>query len=278
MKADRSSAAFFLGRYRAGILAVFCVITTSLVTAFNFAGFASFDSPLVIGLTLVIWGAVLGLTAMLVGTLSDERNSRIVELHEAYVGVVEVLSKYLQSADPLQKEQSIRIAQLCREVALQLRLTPSEVDDIRVASLLHDIENIEVTSRVLRKAVGKLENDEREQHTFHGTDLVNSLGSVLTGALPLLIQQTDALEDNDPANDPQKTDVALGTKIICAVRAYVAFQEGEYGPQFDSPAEAIDQLRNDSHIAYDSLVLNTLERVLANGSARAINEPLEVVS
>ena len=40
------------------------------------------------------------MTALLVGSLSDERKAKVRELHEAYVGVVEVLSKYLQSANP----------------------------------------------------------------------------------------------------------------------------------------------------------------------------------
>ena len=68
-------AGFFLGRYRAGVLAIFCVIATSFVTALNLQGFASVNSPIVIGLTVCAWGGVLGLTALLVGTLSDERNT-----------------------------------------------------------------------------------------------------------------------------------------------------------------------------------------------------------
>ena len=58
--------------------------------------FAAYVSPMVIYLILGVWGAVLGLSAILVGTLCDERAARINELHEAYVGVAEVLSRYMQ--------------------------------------------------------------------------------------------------------------------------------------------------------------------------------------
>ena len=44
-------------------------------------------------LTLAIWSGVLGLASILTGTLSDERTAKITELHDAYVGVVEVLSR-----------------------------------------------------------------------------------------------------------------------------------------------------------------------------------------
>src|SRR5579862_3700164 len=119
-------AAFYLGRYRAGVLAFFSVIAASVVTSLNLGDFAGSTSPFVIGLAVIVWGAVLGLLALLVGTLSDELSSRIVELHEAYVGVVEVLSQYLQSANPRLKDRSHRIAELCQEVAQQMKLSPRE--------------------------------------------------------------------------------------------------------------------------------------------------------
>ena len=39
---------FFLGRYRAGILAVFCVLSTSMITALQLSGFAAFSTPLAV--------------------------------------------------------------------------------------------------------------------------------------------------------------------------------------------------------------------------------------
>ncbi len=186
-------AAFYLGRYRAGVLAFFNVITASIVTALHLEDFAGNTSPLVIGLSVVVWGGVLGLMALMVGTLSDELSSRMVELHEAYVGVVDVLAQYLQSGNPRLKDRSHRIAELCQEVAQQMKLSPREVDDIRVAALLHDIENIEVTARVIRKAMGDLTDEQKGagQHTFHGTELVHSLGPVLLGAFPLVLNQAE---------------------------------------------------------------------------------------
>ncbi|MBM80314.1 MAG: hypothetical protein CMJ78_06935 [Planctomycetaceae bacterium] len=139
-------AGFFLGRYRAGVLAFFSVIAVSVVTALNVMGFAAFTSPIVIALAITIWGAVLGLTAILVGTLSDKRTAKIVELHEAYVGMVEVLSRYLQSANPRLKARSERVAEVSERVAKELKLSAKEIDDIRVAALLHDVGSIEITA------------------------------------------------------------------------------------------------------------------------------------
>ena len=59
-------SAFFLGRYRAGILALFCTVTVLVVVALNLDSVAVDTSPLIVGLVLTIWGAVLGINAILV--------------------------------------------------------------------------------------------------------------------------------------------------------------------------------------------------------------------
>ena len=135
--------AFFLGRYSAGILAVFCVIAASLVTATTLPEFFAPNSFMVIALATAVWGAVLALVAILVGTLSDDRLQKAEELHEAYVGVVEVLSQYLQSAQPRLKARSIRVAEISHQVAEAMKFSPRQIDDIRVAALLYDMGNIE---------------------------------------------------------------------------------------------------------------------------------------
>ena len=182
--------AFFLGRYVAGILAVFSVMATSLVCAIELNDFSSFTSPLAVGLSITVWGAILCLTALLVGTLSDERSAQAIELHEAYVGVVEVLSRYLQGGNPQLNAFTNRVVRLSQRIALEMKLSSRRIDDIRVAALLQGFSKIEVTTKVISKAVHSLEAKGNPQDfSFHGTDLVCSLGSVLRGAIPILLSQ-----------------------------------------------------------------------------------------
>lgn len=258
-------AAFYLGRYRAGVLAFFNVITASIVTTLHLEDFAGNTSPLVIGLSVVVWGGVLGLMALMVGTLSDELSSRMAELHEAYVGVVEVLSQYLQSANPRLKDRSHRIAELCQEVAQQMKLSPRAVDDIRVAALLHDIENIEVTARVIRKAMGDLTDEQRGagQHTFHGTELVHSLGPVLLGAFPLLLNQVEPEQQHSTPGDRPAENVPLGARIIQTVRAYDALKNDRWGLPGVSQADVIEDLRRDAEGNHHPTVLRVLERIVS---------------
>ena len=257
-------SAFFLGRYRAGILAVFCVITASMVTVLQLDGFAAYTSPIAIGLAVTIWGAILCLTALLVGTLSDERAVQAEELHDAYVGVVEVLSKYLQGGNLQLKARTARVAAMSQEVAFEMRLSAKSIDDVRVAALMQDLGKIEVTTRVISKAMDNLEAKagKNEHYSFHGTDLVHSLGTVLRSAIPILLSQ-DTLMPATMPDDQNAPEVPVGAKIIRAVRSFDEFTTTGVGGEVLNPEDAIREMRRDRAAGYDADVLSAIQRVAA---------------
>ncbi len=258
-------AGFFLGRYSAGVLAVLCVISTSLVCAIQVDDFATEATPLVVGLAVTIWAAVLCLTALMVGTLSDERSAQAVELHEAYVGVVEVLSRYLQGGNPQLNARADRVARLSQQVALEMKLSAKRIDDIRVAALLQDFGKIEVTTKVFSRAVDSLESKGNSQNfSFHGTDLVHSLGTVLRGAIPILLNQDEVRSASMP--DAATAEVPIGAKILRVVQAYDKLTTG---PERLTALEAIRELRADSSESYDQDAIDTIERVTADEPALA---------
>lgn len=252
-------AGFFLGRYRAGVLAFLSVIAATIVIAIDVNRFAFQVSPIMVILSVMIWGAVLGMSALFVGTLSDDRNLRALEAHEAHVGVVEVLARYLQSADSQLHAQAMRIVDLSEQVANSMRMSRREIDDLRVAAMLMDVENIEITARVIRKAVGHYEDENLAPATIHGTELVHSLRNVLTGASPLIIGSLSM----------HSSDLPLGARILRTVRSFVELERVAAGE--DSPAEfALDMLGRDERS--DSLVVDVLQEILLEAKQRADKE------
>jgi len=261
-------AGFFLGRYRAGVLAVFSVISAAVVTGLDLQSLVGFGSPLVTALALTVWAATLGLTAILVGTLSDERTEKITELHDAYVGVVEVLSQYLSNADPRLNERSKISSRLAQTVARLMKLSQREIDDVRVATLLQDMESIEVTSKVIEKAIGNMSRSNSPEHTFHGSDLAQSLGTVLRGALPLLVDHSrpaDSLPSED--RSARSVDSPMGAYVIRTVRNYVTLVFERPGRM--TPMEAIDILKKDFDGDHHPAVLHALERAVLKSADEA---------
>ena len=253
---------YFLGRTHAGVLALLCVLTVTITSTLVPTGFAAFETPPMIGLVIAVWGGVLGLSAILVGTLCDERAKTVKELHQAYVGVVEVLSKYLQGGNPRVKARSVRIAELSQLVAEELKLPQKIIDDIRVAAMLHELGSIEITTQIINKAFDAL-GEATRKHTFQGTELVHSLASVLDGALPLLAVQDEAVCEY-LAREPrsQTEEMPIGGRIIQAVRAYDDATSDIAGQATLAPAEALRKIHTQSGRAYDGGVLQALTRVV----------------
>ncbi len=243
-------AGFFLGRYRAGALALLSAITAGMLISGDLKGFAVSNSPVMVSLTMTIWAAVLGLTAILVGTLKDDLVDKAVETREAQVGVVELLSRYLQSVNPQLEHRSQRVARLSEQVAQKLRLEPREIDNIRVAAVLADMENVEITARIVRKAVGELKSEGDQQRTVSGPELVRSLGEVLSGAFPLVAPSMSQFGvcENAP----------FGSRIIQVVRAYCRTHD-ETG---DAPEYVIAELMTDVGATYHPAVLHALSEVV----------------
>ena len=263
---------YFLGRTSAGTLALLSVLFATIVTTLGAGGLAAYNTPIMVGLALTVWGATLGLTAILVGTLCDERAKTIEELHAAYVGVVEVLSRYLQSANPKVRAQSLRASELCQSVATELRLPRKQVDDVRVASMLHDLGNVEITTQLFSRAVGTLQanSDKSESYTFSGMELVRSLGPVLQGAVPLLISQDEAARDCLELKDEHDvSDIPIGASIIRAVRTFVAQSQDEANVSIDVVRTLVREMRQDVAGAHDTAVLDAMERCLLRESATA---------
>jgi HD-GYP domain-containing protein (c-di-GMP phosphodiesterase class II) len=269
-------AGYYLGRTNAGILAVFSVLAVTIATTLDTSGFAAYSSPILIGLALTVWAAALGLTAMLVGTLCDERAKTVEDLHVAYVGVVEVLSKYLQSSNPKVKARSTRIAELSQAVAEDMKLPRKQADDIRVGALLFDLGNVEITTQALTRAVDTLEANPStgSRHTFSGQDLVHSLGSVLSGALPLLLNQDDAALECLPTDDNAAPEaMPLGARIIRAVRAFDALTTGDSDGAATSAPQALQELRKDVTGGFDVEVLDAIERCGPRSARTDVLEP-----
>lgn len=143
------------------------------------------------------------------------------------------------------------------------------------------MESVEVTARVIRKAVGDLAQGERKhglEHTFAGSDLVQSLGSVLTGALPLLVGHADCLHSDDSQDGIHKPpEPSASAAILYTVRTYLKLlsQNGVTA----TPRQVIEAMKNDYEAGHQPAVLRALEQtVLLGPRATSDEEKLELVA
>jgi len=90
-------------------------------------------------LTLIPWAGFLILTGYVVGGLAEQREARLAEVKNAYLATLELLTYHLESTERHQPGHSNRVADLAAAIGRELKLPSDDVEDLRVAALLHEV-------------------------------------------------------------------------------------------------------------------------------------------
>ena len=90
-------------------------------------------------LTLVPWAGFLILTGYVVGRLAEERQQQLNDVKNAYLATLELLTFHIESTERHQQGHSHRVSVVATAIARERKLTEEEVENLRVAALLHEV-------------------------------------------------------------------------------------------------------------------------------------------
>jgi putative nucleotidyltransferase with HDIG domain len=257
-------ASYFLGR-RMGlltaVLSILLVLVCSLVFPTRF--FESHSLLQDVG-RLSSWGGFLILASVTVGSLYEMNQRRLEDLKNAYIGIVEILSKYLESTDRYTKGHSVRVSELSMETAIALELRRDEVENIRVAGLLHDIGKIEVSGQILRKAA-ELTSEEREvinEHAEKGARLLSTVGSVLREVVPIVLAHHKYFSSEHGSDSVKAREIPLGARIVAVADSFDAMTSDRPYRKGMTPWQALQELVANSGKQFDPIVVEAFKRVV----------------
>lgn len=258
-------AGYFLGKKQAILTGFLVICLVVFIAVLEPMSFLEFGSALRLFFNLVIWGGFLILAAYVVGTLYEEKERKISELKKAYIGVIEILTKYLEASDRYTKGHSVRVADYATEIAIAMELPRSEVENIRVAGLLHDIGKIETSSELIQKAASltQEEKDEVKKHVEKGAKLLSSVGTVLQEAIPIVLaHHTYFIQDKD-TEDKSHSKIPLGARIIAVADAYDAMVTDRPYRAGKQPWQAIQELEKYAGTQFDPVVVEAFKNVIS---------------
>jgi putative nucleotidyltransferase with HDIG domain len=258
-------AGYFLGR-RMGVLtavlSILLVVICVLVFPQHFFGEKIFSYSLA---RLSSWGGFLILASVAVGTLYEQSERRLSDLKNAYIGVLEILSKYLESTDRYTKGHSVRVSELAMETAIAMELPRNQVENIRVAGLLHDIGKIEISGEILRKAA-ELSADERElidAHPVRGAYLLAAVGSVLKEVVPIVVAHHKYFVETLEAAEKDTRKIPLGARIVAVADSFDAMTTDRPYRKGKPPWEALEELVTQAGKQFDPEVVGAFKRVVS---------------
>ena len=263
-------ASFFLGR-RIGILVALLSIIDVMICAMLFP--ERFFSDKVLWhsvMKLSSWSIFLFLASITVGTLYEQNERRLQDLKNAYIGIVEILAKYLESTDRYTKGHSVRVSELAMETAIAMELPRSQVDNIRAAGLLHDIGKIDISADVLGKAAA-LTSEEKElmdTHTVKGGYILSSVGGVLKEVVPIVVAHHKYFMDTIDGMEKDTQKIPLGARIVAVADAFDAMVTDRPYRKGMQPWDALEELVAKSGKQFDPEVVSAFKRVISQRMER----------
>jgi putative nucleotidyltransferase with HDIG domain len=256
-------AGFILGKRKALLTSIFSVAAVTFYVFLNYDNFKSVTGSVSLYANIISWGSFLILCAIVVGHLHEKNEKQIVQLKSAYMGILEILSKYLESADKYTQGHSVRVSHYATEIAEAMKLEPHEIENIKVAALLHDIGKVDISTELIGKAAS-LSSEEMNiiaSHSERGARILSSVSSVLSEAIPLVLAHHQYF-DHDDHKGSLEGEVQLGAHILAVADSYDAMTTDRPYRSGMQPWKAIEELERCTGKQFNPEVVACFKRTL----------------
>lgn len=270
-------SAYFYGRRHAVLTALFSV---TLVVLAEYT-----KHPLVTGsgishpafefwFEVMGWAGTLMLMAYAMGTLYDRKESYVRELRKSYHGIMMILRHFI-SNDKYTENHSYRVSIYATKIAAFTNLSPERIEDIRAASLLHDIGKLEISREILYKAarLSQEEFDEMKQHVHKGVKIIEPVGGSLERIIPIILAHHDKF-DGTGYYPTRGEKIPLESRIISLADVYDSLTSDRPYRRAMSPYDAKDIIVKGSGTDFDPKVVDAF---LIAFSAQELEVPDVVV-
>jgi putative nucleotidyltransferase with HDIG domain len=245
--------AYSLGKRYATLAALFSIILVSTVAYVYPTTFGTItDGEWSRWLDLAIWGCFLMVTGYSMGMLYEQKERSLREMRATYQGVLEMLSLVIDSVDRETHNHSYRVSLLAEQIARHAGCSDREVEQIRIAGLLHDLGKIGTSSEVLNK-LGKLNEEERrhmKQHPKHAAQVLETVGGELLVLIPMILYHHEKF-DGSGYHGISGKEIPLGARIIAVADVYDALAYDRPYRKALLPEEAVAEIVANSGRHFD---------------------------
>jgi hypothetical protein len=258
------AGAFFFGKRYATLSATLSVLLIMLVSLFYPDNFLIVSKdPLYKWLDIGTWGGLLIVTGYCIGHLYEKKERALDEIRQTYQGILEMLSLIIASVDQETQSHSNRVSAIASIIARAMHCSEHEIENIRAASLLHDLGKLGVSNTVLQK-VGALNNAERElirNHSAHGAAIIKPVGGRVGQILPHIIYHHEQY-DGSGYHKLTGEEIPLGARIIAVADVYDALLSDRPYRKGVSLAEAREHVKTNAGRHFDPRVVDAFLAVV----------------
>jgi hypothetical protein len=220
---------YYLGKRHAVLSASFSVLLVILYLVFVNVNMGrrigtSWDEII----TLVTWAGFLILTGGIIGSLSEEREARIKKLRQAYMGVLDILLRYLELGDE-NETHTMRVALLAGKIAKGLGLSVRESENIKSAAMLLEAAGLR-NNLALFDEVGAFMREDfapfKAELGVKDRIMLETVASLLAEVRPILDGYVRHYVRDAGIPDKNLSEIPIGSSIVALADHYDKITSG----------------------------------------------------
>jgi putative nucleotidyltransferase with HDIG domain len=258
-------SAYFYGRRHAVLTAFASACLVGLLVYINPSMFSDTMAPAGSTYDILVWGGILVVTAYAMGSLYERQKARLEELRQTYHGLLLILRQFV-SKDKYTENHCYRTSVYASKIAAYLGFSKDRTEDVRAASLLHDIGKMETSRELLYKAA-RLTQDEFEgikKHVDRGATILEPIGGPLHRIIPIILAHHEKM-DGSGYHHVLGGDIPLEARVISVADVYDSLTSDRPYRKAMSPYEAKETVVNGRGTDFDPAVVDAFLQAFRKG-------------
>ncbi|OAA29341.1 hypothetical protein AT15_02145 [Kosmotoga arenicorallina S304] len=182
------------------------------------------------------------------------------ELRESFNRLLLVLAEITNLRDPLTTTHHEETAKIAVFLGEKLGFKGESLENLRIASLLHDIGKIGVPAALLLKStrLSEIEYEIVKQHVEIGVELLKNKG-FSEKVLTIILQHHERLNGTGYPKGLRNDEILLESRILAVANVFTAMcSHRPYRPAH-TPEEALLELKENAGAYYDPEVVSVFE-------------------
>lgn len=257
--------AYYFGKRYATLAALLSVLLISIIALIYPSTFiSSSDNQFFKWLDILTWGGFLLTMGYYMGLLYEKKEKAGREIRATYQGIIEMLSLLIDSVDRHTQSHSYRVSRIAERIAKEMRCPEGEVENIRIAALLHDLGKLGISAEILHK-IGNLtveERDKMKDHTKFAVDVLAPVGGRVLEILPYVLFHHEKY-DGTGYHSISGEGIPLGARIIAVADYYDALLSDRPYRQGLSPLNVKKDIVANAGSHFDPSVVKAFEAVFS---------------